>query len=345
MDLALAHAVAQRLAASGKKLDGWQFRALVHACRAAKEALLGAERARSRCRSSILGRGSQARSAARCETELTRERRRGAAARRLLPRVGRRRRAPQAPRALGLSELGLPYASDAGDHAPPGRASSARARPRSPTAVLFNGGVMKGELLRARVAEVVGELAAAAARCRCSTGTDLDLAVARGAAYYGLVRRGRGIRIRGGTARAYYVGVESAMPAVPGFAPPVKALCVAPFGMEEGTERRAARRASSAWWSASRPTFRFFASSQPQGRPAGAVVDPGRRPSSTSWRRSRPPAGRAAPTRPASWCRCRSTAHVTEVGTLELWCVGARAASGAGSSSTRVREGDERGLT
>jgi len=40
-------------------------------------------------------------------------------------------------------------------------------------------------------------------------GTDLDLAVARGAAYYGLVRRGRGVRIRGGTARAYYLGFTS----------------------------------------------------------------------------------------------------------------------------------------
>jgi hypothetical protein len=67
-------------------------------------------------------------------------------------------------------------------------------------------------------------------------GADLDLAVARGAAYYGVVKRGKGVRIRGGTARAYYIGVAMNMPAVPGFAPPVKALCVAPFGMEEGTE-------------------------------------------------------------------------------------------------------------
>src|SRR5262249_59655167 len=67
-------------------------------------------------------------------------------------------------------------------------------------------------------------------------GSDVDLAVSRGAAYYGLVRRGRGVRIRGGTAQAYYVGVETSLPAVPGSPPPLKALCVAPFGMEEGTE-------------------------------------------------------------------------------------------------------------
>jgi hypothetical protein len=44
------------------------------------------------------------------------------------------------------------------------------------------------------------------------------------------------VRIRGGTARAYYVAIESAMPAIPGFEPPVQALCIAPFGMEEGTD-------------------------------------------------------------------------------------------------------------
>ena len=61
-------------------------------------------------------------------------------------------------------------------------------------------------------------------------------AVARGAAYYGAARQGKGVRIRGGIARSYYVGIESAMPAVPGMPTPVKALAVAQFGMEEGTK-------------------------------------------------------------------------------------------------------------
>jgi len=65
---------------------------------------------------------------------------------------------------------------------------------------------------------------------------DFDLAVAKGAVYYGLARRGKGIRIRGGLGKTYYVGIEAALPAVPGMPTPIKALCVAPFGMEEGTE-------------------------------------------------------------------------------------------------------------
>jgi hypothetical protein len=70
------------------------------------------------------------------------------------------------------------------------------------------------------------------------SGEDLMQAVARGAAYYGAARRGKGVRIRGGIPRSYYVGVESAMPAVPGFAAPLKAFTVAQFGMEEGTDIR-----------------------------------------------------------------------------------------------------------
>jgi len=66
-------------------------------------------------------------------------------------------------------------------------------------------------------------------------GADLDVAVARGAAYFGLVRRGRGLMVRGGTVRAYYVGIESPAPAVPGMAPPTIAVCVAPFGLDEGS--------------------------------------------------------------------------------------------------------------
>ncbi|MGZ5601072.1 MAG: Hsp70 family protein, partial [Methylobacter sp.] len=76
-----------------------------------------------------------------------------------------------------------------------------------------------------------------APEARLLTGADLDLAVARGAAYYGYVRKGKGVRIKGGTAASYYVGIESAMPAVPGMAPEIQALCIAPFGMEEGTQQ------------------------------------------------------------------------------------------------------------
>src|SRR4029077_21086265 len=107
-----------------------------------------------------------------------------------------------------------------------------------PTAVLFNGGVFKAEPLRQRLTTVLNQWSdkAGGKPVKELQGTDLDLAVARGAAYYGMVRRGRGVRIRGGAARSYYVGIETSLPPVPGAPPPLKALCVVPFGMEEGTE-------------------------------------------------------------------------------------------------------------
>ena len=126
----------------------------------------------------------------------------------------------------------------AGREAASGKKKKSAAEPSLPSAVLFNGGVFKADPLRNRLLAVISAWAKSAKSeaTREMAGADLDLAVARGAAYYGLVKRGRGVRIRGGTARAYYIGVATNMPAVPGFAPPVKALCVAPFGMEEGTE-------------------------------------------------------------------------------------------------------------
>ena len=108
-----------------------------------------------------------------------------------------------------------------------------------PTAILFNGGVLKAPQIEQRILQVInGWLDEEACQpARLLDGANLDLAVARGAAYYGhIATSGRGVRIRGGTAQSYYVGVESNMPAIPGMEPPISALCLAPFGMEEGTE-------------------------------------------------------------------------------------------------------------
>jgi hypothetical protein len=153
---------------------------------------------------------------------------------------------PQSRARGGLTQLGLPYAQDAGitRHLSAFLARQASALGQGdqgfaqPTALLFNGGVFKSQLLQTRVINVLDSWLreSGAPAVRVLPGADLDLAVARGAAYYGYVRGGQGIRIRGGSAKAYYVGVESAMPAVPGMPPPLSALCVAPFGLEEGTQ-------------------------------------------------------------------------------------------------------------
>jgi hypothetical protein len=139
---------------------------------------------------------------------------------------------------------------------------------------LFNGGVLKAEGIRRRIVEALdGWLREdGAPPARVLPGADLDLAVARGAAYYGLVKRGRGLRIRGGTARAYYVGIDSPAPAVPGVAPPVTALCVAPFGMEEGVAATMPpHELGLVVGEAVR--FRFFGSSVRRGDVAGTELE------------------------------------------------------------------------
>ncbi|HEY6174731.1 MAG TPA: Hsp70 family protein, partial [Kofleriaceae bacterium] len=166
-------------------------------------------------------------------------------------------------------------------------------------------------------------------------GADLDLAVALGAAHYGQVRRGKGIRIRGGTARAYYIGIESAMPAIPGFAPPVKALCVAPQGLEEGSTVELPDDELGLVVGETQ-AFRFFAAATRKTDRAGALID-----ADADGVVELDPVEKLvdadADHAPGQLVPVRLEAHVTEVGTLELWCV-ARDGRGRWKLEYSVRE-------
>ncbi len=251
MDLALAYTVKAKLEKDGgKRLEAWQIQALTHACRDAKEKILN-DQDSDNIPLVIPNRGSSL-IGGTLRSELTREEVNRVLVDGFLPKVGADARPVSRPRS-GLRSAGLPYAQDAGitrhlaaflgrqlnatdelaDIEVPEQASFLH-----PTAVLFNGGVLKAQKLAERLMQVLNAWLneEQAPEARLLEGADLDLAVARGAAYYGFVRKGKGVRIRGGTAASYYVGVESAMPAVPGMPPEIQALCIAPFGMEEGTE-------------------------------------------------------------------------------------------------------------
>ena len=250
MDLALAHVARAKLEAEDREVDRWQRVALPHACREAKEQLLS-DPSLASYPIAIASRGSNLLGGG-LRTELTREELSRTLVLGFFPGVDASARPTSPPRA-GLTAMGLPYAHDAAitKHlaaflarqadaatAVPGFPGAARSGSLlHPTAVLFNGGVMKADALRGQVLAALDAWMKAdgAGPVRPLDGSDLDLGVARGAAAYGLVRAGHGLRIRGGTARAYYVGIETPAPAVPGVPPPVSALCVAPFGMEEGT--------------------------------------------------------------------------------------------------------------
>jgi hypothetical protein len=332
MDLALAHTLNQKLAAEGRKLDAWQLNALTHGARAAKEKLF-AEGALEKLTVAVPGRGSSL-VAGTVKTELTREELLRVLVEGFFPRTAVTER-PRTARTTGLAQMALPYAQDAAvtrhlSHFLARQAESLRASQDlpvalsgssfiHPTAVLFNGGVFKAGPLKARVLEVLGTWLAAdgGAPAKELPGADLDLAVARGAAYYGWVRRGHGIRIRGGTARAYYVGVETAMPAVPGMEPPVKALCVAPFGMEEGTLADVPPQEFGLV--VGEPTrFRFFASSVRREDKVGVMLDEVSELEEVSPVETTLPSDAAHPDRLVP---VNLQAAVTELGALELRCL------------------------
>jgi hypothetical protein len=327
MDLALAALVGRDL---GRPLDAMQQRALVHTCRRAKEQLLVSvgDAVPAALPVAILGRGSKL-IGGTIKAEVTRAHA-DALVDGFFPEVAADARAERR-RGGGLRELGLPYAHDP---AITRHLAEFLARfGRMPSHVLFNGGVMKAPRLAARVVE---QLRGWSGRdVRVLQGADPDLAVALGAAHYGQVRRGKGIRIRGGTARAYYIGIESAMPAIPGFAPPVKALCVAPQGLEEGSTVELPDD-ELGLVVGEMQAFRFFAAATRKADAAGALIDadeegmveldPVEKLVAAD---SEHAVGQLVPV--------RLEAHVTEVGTLELWCV-ARDGRGRWKLEYSVRE-------
>jgi molecular chaperone DnaK (HSP70) len=323
MDLALAYAVQQRLAANGTKLDAWQMRGLWQSCREAKEKLLQADSPQS-YPVTILGRGSSV-IGGTLRTELHYEELEATLVDGFFPRC-ESNEVPKTSRRVGFQEMGLPYAADPGvtRHLAKFLTRQRMSEGDShtfvhPTAILFNGGVMKATLLRQRLVEVLNSWLSqeGGETLRTLEGTNLDHAVACGAAYYGLARRGKGIRIRGGVARSYYIGIETSMPAVPGIAAPLKALCVVPYGMEEGTESDIPGQEFGLV--VGEPAqFRFLGSTTRREDQVGTLIEePGEdieelTPLETtlSW------IGQEGITIPV---RLRS--HVTEVGTLELWAV------------------------
>ena len=333
MDLALARLLQQRLESAGHRIDTWQLHGLWHQARLGKESLLG-NPALGQHPVTLLGRGSRLIGGA-ITTTLTLDDVNGTLLEGFFP-VAPSDAMPAKQRRVGLQEIGLPYAADPAvtrhlarflrvQAASVSSQAAIRRGPSGlacPTHVLFNGGVMKAEALRDRVVLVLNGWLAAEGfdpldAQHVLDAPDLDHAVAQGAAYYGLARRGRGVRIRSGAPRSYYVGIESAMPAIPGMPAPLKALCVVPFGMEEGTS--AALRDREFGLVVGEPAeFRFLSSLVRKTDPPGALIE--------DWgddleelsplEVTLDVAGKDDMTVPVSL-----ESKVTEVGTLELWCV------------------------
>ncbi|MGB4726745.1 MAG: Hsp70 family protein [Thermogutta sp.] len=237
MDLAMSHLVSQYFAEKGIQLNPWQTVSLWHACRVAKETLLG-ENPPEKYPVTILGRGSRL-IGGTVSVEVDRESIAQFLLNGFFPICDVTDR-PERKRASGFREIGLPFESDTAvtRHLAAFLQShgSSKGQPARPTHVLLNGGVFKAKPFQERLLQVLTHWFSESPSPQLLSGVhDLDHGVAKGAAYYGWAKDHGGVRIRGGTARAYYVGIETAGPAVPGIPRPLRLLCVVPRGMEEGT--------------------------------------------------------------------------------------------------------------
>ncbi|MFO0579656.1 MAG: Hsp70 family protein [Polyangia bacterium] len=325
MDLALAKRLEQTTLGGGR-LPPHTFSGLVQACRTAKERLLG-EAAPERFGVHVAGRGSKLIGGG-LHAELLRADVEATLLDGFFPRVGAD--AEPARQRAGLQEFGLPYAADPA--VTRYIAAFLRQHRARPTVVLFNGGVLCAAAIRQRILDVIArinmesaestraEADAATARPRLLTNDAPDLAVARGAAYYALSRKGEGLRITGGAARAYYVEVEGPQRGPEGRLDVARGeqtlVCLTPRGLDEGSEVELRGRPLQLL--TNRPVrFRLFSSAQREGDQPGDVL---RLPPSELT--ELPPLytvlrhPRSSQERPIE---VSLGARITEIGTLELW--------------------------
>ncbi len=337
MDVTLARQVESRL---GVRLDTAQWSMLVQSCRLAKEALLAGKGPPTR-HVSVVGRSSRLVGGA-MSAELTREEVLSTLLDGFFPKTSLTDLPVKSSRA-GLTELGLPYAWEPAitrhiaaflrGHAAEVEEAVGRSGVFRPDAVLLNGGVFAPFEVRERLFSVLeswfpdqgGSLGAqnSSPRLVQLSNESLGLAVARGAAYYGLVRRGLGLRIGGGTARAYFVGIET-------HENQKEALCVIPRHLEEETEVEVPQTFALLLDQPVR--FSLYASSLVPVDKAGErlVVDEEKftllPPIETVLRSesitkiATTDVRRASPGKPVE-VPVRLRAALTEIGTLELWCV------------------------
>ncbi|MDJ0782714.1 MAG: Hsp70 family protein [Desulfosarcinaceae bacterium] len=234
IDLHLARLAAEK---GNRKLSRDQWKTLAHQSRKAKEELLGGQTEQKTL--TLMGGGSRL-IAGTISMQLDRRMVETAVTHTFYPLTRSGDDGPVAVEA-GLADFGLPYEPDPAvtrhlgrfleRHTKAVNSHLGKDQPR-PDLILFNGGSLKARLVQDQIQRAVGHWfgAGAATPPRILPNPDLDLAVARGAAYYGLVKSGIGVRVGSGSARAFYLGVAAGDD-------PVRreAVCLVERGLEEGS--------------------------------------------------------------------------------------------------------------
>ncbi|MDG5815397.1 Hsp70 family protein [Chitinispirillales bacterium ANBcel5] len=317
MDLTLAHNAHQVFKDKGVNLDPWQSVALWHSCRNAKEQLLSIGGPPTHP-VTVLGRGSKL-IGGTVSADLSADETKKLLVDGFFPLCPADAQ-PAKRAASGFRELGLPFETDTGITRHLARFLRVQGEGEHsvhPTHILFNGGVFKADIFKMRALEVVQSWFGKEV-LPLEQSPDLDYAVSRGAAYYAIVKQGKGLRIRGGTARSYYVGIETAGPAVPGMERPLSALCVVPFGMEEGTEIDVS--SEEIGLVVGEPAkFRFFSSSVRKQDQAGDVlpyINESEMDETDSLEANLPGDEKFQ----EGYVPVKFQSRITELGMFELWC-------------------------
>lgn len=316
LDLALAHHIEAKISKGGK-LNTKQWDVLLRSCRRVKETLLAAD-APDHATINLPGTGSKVIDGG-LQTQVSRAEVEELLVEGFLPKTA----IDEMPRKgqSGFREFGLPYASDPAmtrhlaaflrSHA--NRDSNCNGALR-PDVVLFNGGFFASPLLQRRLLEVVKSWFTRDAHddyCPMVLDNDrLDLAVARGAAYYGMVRRGEGVRIAASLARSYYVEVET----VNGES---RAVCLVPGDAEPGRDFHL--DSLKLELTISRPVeFSLFVSSTRLTDRPGELVTIQR-----EQMKALPPIRTVLRTERRNRTGTLPVtlhAHLSEIGTIDLWC-------------------------
>ncbi len=239
IDLMLAHTLQQRLLDGGQRLESWQMQALVHSCRNAKEKLLSDQNL-NEISVSIPGRSSNifANTVSEILTKQDVER---IMLQGFFPEIDIKDHPKSAPR-TGLSRFALTYAQEPAVTRHLALFLSKQASQEqnfiAPNVVLFNGGAFKPKVLRAQMMKTINRWLEKEGKplARELDHSAYETSVAIGASVFADALLGNGIRIKGGASHSFYIGIESPMPAIPGFQPQIEALCIATQGMEAGEE-------------------------------------------------------------------------------------------------------------
>ncbi len=329
MDLALAHLSEGRLQGKEKgrlSMDRWQ--ALCAQCRQAKEEILSGLIEEKII--TLVGEGRKL-IADTLTTRLNRSDIESVILDGFFPLVTPEESIAEKPR-QGMTEFGLPYAQDPAitrhlirfleQH----RDDLQQILERdtiAPDLIMFNGAALKPDSIQERIRTAVSTWFHETKETppRVLANPDLDMAVALGASYYGRVRKGYGVQVDSGSARAYFLGVHldktnGGKEQDTGGHPPQKAICLVERGMSEGTRNELNDKQFSVL--ANQPVrFHLYSSSFRSGDRVGDVV-----PVDDSLT-TLPPLhtvikfGKKAG---ETSIPVKIEAHYTEMGTLALWC-------------------------